>query len=89
MTPRQALSSSAYAYRADDADKLDGQDGSYYSTISNLSISSQSKGDIIYYNGYNWARLGAGSAGQILQTNGTTENPEWIDIEPGCESEIL
>lgn len=35
------------------------------------------QGDIIYFNGTTWVRLGAGTAGQILQTGGAAANPSW------------
>ncbi|MFA4844809.1 MAG: hypothetical protein WC632_07690, partial [Candidatus Margulisiibacteriota bacterium] len=45
--------------------------------IGNLVIGSQAKGDVIYYDGTNWTRLPAGTAGQVLQTGGTAANPSW------------
>jgi glycine rich protein len=35
------------------------------------------QGDITYFNGTNNVRLGAGTAGQFLQTQGTSANPIW------------
>lgn len=40
-------------------------------------ITSAAQGDILYRGASAWARLGAGTAGQILQTNGTGANPSW------------
>lgn len=34
-------------------------------------------GDVAYYNGTAWVRLGAGSAGQFLQTGEASANPSW------------
>jgi hypothetical protein len=42
-----------------------------------LSISGTVQGDIYYNNGSAIARLGAGTSGQVLQTNGTGANPSW------------
>lgn len=42
---------------------------------SNLTIASQAQGDVIYYNGTIWTRLGAGTAGQVLRTQGAAANP--------------
>ena len=42
---------------------------------SNLTIASQAQGDILYYNGTIWTRLGAGTAGQVLRTEGAGANP--------------
>lgn len=41
------------------------------------SISGLAQGDILYYNGTDWVRLGAGTSGQFLQTQGTGANPQW------------
>jgi len=42
-----------------------------------IALGSDAQGDIMYYDGTNWARLPAGTAGQSLQTNGTSANPSW------------
>jgi len=44
------------------------------------SIAGLAQGDILYYNGTAWVRLGAGTSGQVLQTNGTGANPSWGDV---------
>jgi hypothetical protein len=36
------------------------------------------QGDIAYYNGTAWANLAPGTAGQILQTGGSSANPSWV-----------
>lgn len=36
-----------------------------------------SQGDIVYYNGSVWTSLAAGSAGQVLMTQGAAANPVW------------
>ncbi len=41
------------------------------------SISGLAQGDIFYYDGSDFQRLGAGTSGQVLQTNGTGANPSW------------
>jgi len=46
-----------------------------FSDVSNLA-----QGDVLYFNGTNITRLGAGSAGEVLQTNGTGANPSWISV---------
>ena len=35
------------------------------------------QGDVLYHDGSSLARLGAGTSGQVLQTNGTGANPSW------------
>jgi hypothetical protein len=42
-------------------------------------ISSAAQGDILYRGASAWARLGAGTAGQVLKTNGTGANPAWVN----------
>lgn len=41
------------------------------------SISGIAQGDIFYYNGTDFARLAAGTAGQALVTGGSGANPSW------------
>lgn len=43
-----------------------------------LSIPGQVQGDILYFDGSTWVRLGAGTAGYFLQTNGAGSNPTWV-----------
>lgn len=38
---------------------------------------SPTQGDIVYYNGSAWVRLGVGTSGQILETLGASANPQW------------
>jgi hypothetical protein len=44
-----------------------------------LSIPGQVQGDLLYYDGADWVRLPAGTANQVLKTNGTGANPSWTD----------
>ena len=44
-------------------------------TPTNLNISGQTTGDIIYFNGTIWIRLGIGSASQVLTV--TSGIPSW------------
>ncbi len=41
------------------------------------------QGDILYYNGTNYTRLGPGTANQVLSTGGSGANPSWVDIDGG------
>lgn len=45
---------------------------------SMLAIASEAQGDILYRGASAWARLGAGTSGQILQTQGAGANPQWV-----------
>ena len=42
-----------------------------------IAMSSDARGDFLYYDGTNYVRLGAGTSGQALITGGTSGNPSW------------
>jgi hypothetical protein len=44
---------------------------------TDLNISGQATGDIIYFNGANWVRLPAGTSTYLLQANGAAA-PTWV-----------
>lgn len=48
-------------------------------TGAKIALGSDAQGDVMFYNGTDWARLAAGSAGQVLQTNGAGANPTWAN----------
>jgi hypothetical protein len=50
-----------------------------------LSISNETQGDVLYFNGSNWIRLAKGTAGQVLEMNATATAPEW-DTDDGAGS---
>jgi len=50
---------------------------------TDLTTTLTTQGDLVYYNGSALARLGAGTSGQVLQTNGTGANPSWVDASGG------
>jgi hypothetical protein len=59
--------------------------------VSFTGAGSLVQGDILYYNGTNLTRLGPGTAGQLLQTNGTGANPSWqtaIPLTDGDKGDI-
>lgn len=45
-----------------------------------IELSSQVQGDVLYFDGTNWVRLGAGTSGQFLKTNGAAANPAWATV---------
>lgn len=47
------------------------------------SIAGLAQGDVLYYNGTSWVRLGAGTSGQYLKTNGSGANPAWSTVQAG------
>ena len=46
-------------------------------TVTDLTITNEAQGDVLYFDGTNWVRLGAGTSGQALLTNGAGANPSW------------
>lgn len=44
-----------------------------------LTTTSEAQGDVMYHNGTKWTRLGAGTDGQFLKTQGAAANPVWAD----------
>jgi hypothetical protein len=50
---------------------------------TDLGTTLTTQGDIVYRNASGLARLGAGTSGQLLQTNGTGANPSWITPASG------
>ncbi len=53
------------------ANKIDG---------TKIALGSDAQGDVMYYNGTDWARLAAGTSGQVLKTGGTGADPSWNTI---------
>ena len=51
-------------------------------TVITLSDTA-SQGDLLYYDGSKWARLGAGTSGNYLQTQGASQNPVWASAGTG------
>jgi len=43
-------------------------------------VGSAAQGDILYRGASTWTRLGAGTSGNYLKTNGTGANPEWATV---------
>lgn len=48
-----------------------------------LYFASEAQGDIIYRGASDWARLGAGTLGGLLQTGGAGQNPTWVTTVDG------
>lgn len=60
-------------------------------TLSQLLdwIGTAAQGDILYRDSSGWARLAAGTAGQILQTGGASANPSWATGGGGIANNII
>src|SRR6056300_151116 len=50
---------------------------------TDLTTTLTTQGDIVYRDASGLARLGAGTSGQFLKTNGTGANPSWGDAGGG------
>ena len=48
--------------------------------IEALTVASIAQGDIFYYDGTKVTRLGSGTSGQFLKTQGASANPAWSSI---------
>ena len=44
---------------------------------TDIAVGSDAQGDVLYYDGTNWVRLGAGTSGNKLETRGAGANPVW------------
>lgn len=56
---------------------------------TDLTTTLTTQGDILYRDGSGLARLGAGTAGQVLQTGGTGANPSWTDSSGGLLQVVM
>ena len=50
---------------------------------TDLTSTLTTQGDIVYRDASGLQRLGAGTSGQLLQTNGTGANPSWVTADAG------
>lgn len=49
-------------------------------------VGSAAQGDILYRGASAWTRLGAGTSGQYLQTQGTGANPQWSSVSANLKA---
>jgi hypothetical protein len=70
--------------KLDSSARIPAVDGSLLTSVvaSNLSITSQAQGDLLFYNGSAWTRLGAGTSGYLLKSNGAGYNPSYLQTVP-------
>jgi len=57
-----------------------GTDGTNGTNGTDLSTTLTTQGDLVYRDGSGLQRLGAGTAGQVLQTGGAGANPSWSTV---------
>ena len=53
---------------------------------TDLTTTLTTQGDIVYRDGSGLARLGAGTSGYFLKTQGTGANPVWGEVQAGMTS---
>lgn len=53
------------------------------SDLTAIAAISGVRGDVLYRNATSWANLAAGTAGQALQTKGSSADPVWADFANG------
>lgn len=51
-------------------------------TVTDITITGEVQGSILYFDGSNWVQLSPGTSGQFLQTQGAGSDPQWADEVP-------
>ena len=47
--------------------------------VTAVITSGESQGDVLYFDGSVWAKLAAGTNNQVLETQGASANPQWVN----------
>lgn len=53
-------------------------------TGAKIAMGSDAQGDVLFFNGTDYDRLGAGTSGQFLKTQGAGANPTWASVPTGA-----
>ena len=66
-------------------------DGTNFQTVTTPAgnvntVGTPAQGDVLYHNGSAWTRLGAGTSGYGLETQGGGANPQWASFAPTASS---
>ena len=56
-------------------------------SVTDLTITNEAQGDVLYFNGTNWVRLAADN-GKFLKSNGAGQNPAWDTPNVGVANAI-
>lgn len=56
-------------------------------TVTDLTISGEAQGEILYYNGSGWESLDVGTSGKVLTTHGSGADPTWETVTATAASE--
>lgn len=57
--------------------------------VTDLNITSQTQGSILYFNGSNWVRLSPSTDGDVLTTHGAGNNPSWTTVSSSGTGQII
>jgi hypothetical protein len=57
--------------------------------VTGFNVGSDAQGDILYNDGTDYTRLGAGTSGYFLKTQGTSANPVWAEVSTTSDIELL
>lgn len=58
-------------------------------TVTDLTISGEAQGDILFRNAANWTRLPASTSGYVLKTQGAGANPIWGAVSAGSADKLV
>ncbi len=69
----------------DDLSNYDNSTSAFLTSVdaSDLSVTSEAQGDVLYRGASGWARLAAGTSGQFLKTQGAAADPVWATLAGG------
>ena len=73
---------------ASDTDAMSISSGGEVSFSVGFDVPSGAQGDILYHDGSKFVRLGAGTDGHFLKTQGTGANPTWASTSSGGASAL-
>lgn len=54
--------------------------------VTDLTITSEAQGTILFFDGTNWVRLAVGNSGEYLQTQGASSDPQWATVTASISS---
>lgn len=57
--------------------------------VTGFQVGSDAQGDVLYHDGTDYTRLGAGTSGDFLKTQGTSANPVWATVSTTSDIELL
>jgi hypothetical protein len=58
-------------------------------TVTDLTITAEEQGSVLYFNGANWVQLSPGDDGYVLTTHDTGENPTWEEAGGSGSGDVV